>query len=792
MGCGVVHVLHERRKRRTGKSGMAVLLAAPGITLPKWKTKEIEATIPNVKVNIIRNGNDALALLRKVKAGYKPSTVEFTMVGIDRAKLGSESYFDGIWKRMHTASKREDKLTYAWHCPDCGKPIMVPLDDKKDDEDQLVPAGWDAFAEGVAPTDEDIMEARRNRQLLSNGLPKDWKVKWIRKASIKRSCDNEVALLGESATEDARMLYPISRKCKAQFFRPALKSRGETNIKPRINISQVLKRLKGWFDLFIMDEAHQAKGADSGRGDAFGQMVKSAKRTMMLTGTLTTGKSTSVKELLWRTDPKLLLDAGIDYHTGDIEWATRFGKIEQIIKDDEGDVGVVTRKKKRSITSREAPGIAPQMTAQFLIHKSVFLELTDMGLPLVELKEIPMFLEMDKEHALEYRRFHDTLYDACKIASVRSSGVSGAWSKFNPATLMYASRPELGMTVTLGDGVYEAKPIGTEADSHALERWLIETVQMELADGRGCIIYNQFTGNYGMNERVQTILSRNGIRSQILDEPNPEMRTTRLAEYEEAAVPVIITNMKLVEVGLDMMYWPTIIYNQLSYEVNTVRQSSRRSWRIGQDRECRVYYPIYNGTQKMKQFLHIMSARGHALMVEGRLDKSELAEYSRDSQSSLARDLASCFAGAEVAAAWERLAAKEMEGLEIIAEANFKEVLQQRMKDLADETLRLCGIDPVAWRKEREARKSMPAPTLQTNEEANVVDEEYPLDLFSMLEAAAAKNVTVNEPVPTQEEKREEDAIRIMTFAEAMLEKGKSSRGKKKHVEDQLLWDFGS
>src|SRR5690606_21547820 len=117
--------------------------------------------------------------------------------------------------------------------------------------------------------DEDIMEARRNHKLLANGLPSDWKVKWIRKASIKRSCDNEVALLSNQATEDARSLYAESRKCRAQFFRPALRSRGETKNQPRVNISQVFKRFKGWFDLFIMDEAHQAKGADSGRGDAF-------------------------------------------------------------------------------------------------------------------------------------------------------------------------------------------------------------------------------------------------------------------------------------------------------------------------------------------------------------------------------------------------------------------------------------------------------------------------------------------------------------------------------------------
>lgn len=275
-----------------------------------------------------------------------------------------------------------------------------------------------------------------------------------------------------------------------------------------------------------------------------------------------------------------------------------------------------------------------------------------MGLPLVELKEIPTFLDMDPEHRAAYEKFHNGLYDVCAKASA-VSGSAGVWSKFNPAVLIYADRPDLGVAVTIGEETVYAPPLGDGSDLHAKERWLVETVRQELAQGRRVTIYNSFTGVYDMNERLHDILTRSGIRCQILDEPNTELRSERIAEYEENEIPVLITNQKLVEVGLDMMYWPTIIFYQMSYEVSTVRQSSRRAWRIGQDKECRVRYPVYQGSQAMKQFIHIMNGRGHALQTEGRIDKSELAQYSRDSQSSLARDLASCFASADVAQAWQ-------------------------------------------------------------------------------------------------------------------------------------------
>lgn len=97
----------------------------------------------------------------------------------------------------------------------------------------------------------------------------------------------------------------------------------------------------------------------------------------------------------------------------------------------------------------------------------------------------------------------------------------------------------------------------------------------------------------------------------------------------------------------------------------------------------------------MAQFLKIMAARGHAMMVEGRLDKSELAQYSRDSQSALASDLANCFVSSDVAQVWTELAKKDLEDVEMVAESEFKKVIEQRMKALSNETRRLCGLPPI-------------------------------------------------------------------------------------------------
>ncbi|WP_176560211.1 helicase-related protein [Brevibacillus dissolubilis] len=683
---GVSKVIHDQRQRNGAKRGTAVLLSAPSITLQKWRNKEIRGTV-DAEVEIIRTTEDALALLRRVRAGYKPESLSFWLVGIDRAKLESEPYFGGNWKRIAGTT------TYAWHCPDCGRVLMRY--DK--DAEEHVPLEWSDCAEGMPPSMEEIWQACRDHQLLPNGLPKGFAVKWKRSNRIM-VCTNNKQVIPTIAEND---------QCYSQLWRPALRSRNETRNRPRANIARIFKKMKKFFDLAIVDEVHQCKAEGSGRGDAFHQIVRSAKKNLLLTGTLVNGKSTSVKEILWRTDPKALLEQGFNHTSGMVSWAERFGKLKQVItfREEVNDVGWVTRQRRVPQQPREQAGIAPQLTAQFLLHKAGFLELPDLGLPLVSLKEIPVFIDFDPEHGLKYAGFHEELKQECKRRSVLGS--QGAWSRFIPATTNYADRPDLGAKVVFGapnapekDGVVISAPAFPAERFHAKERQLVQIVKKELAEGRGVVIYNSYTDCYGMNERTRDVLQAHGIEATILDEPSPEKRQQRLETMAEQGVKVIVCNMKLVEVGLDLLPWPTTIYNQLSYEVSTVRQAARRAWRIGQERECRVYYLVYNGSQQMAQFLTIMSARGHALLVEGRLDRSELAKYARDSQSALASDLAECFADSEVADAWTKLAEKELEDVETVEEADFKQVLHTRIKALANETRRLCGLPPMVETEE--------------------------------------------------------------------------------------------
>ena len=56
---------------------------------------------------------------------------------------------------------------------------------------------------------------------------------------------------------------------------------------------------------------------------------------------------------------------------------------------------------------------------------------------------------------------------------------------------------------------------------------------------------------------------------------------------------VMICNPSLVETGLDLLAFTTIIFYQVGYNLFTMRQASRRSLRLNQPNNVNVYFLYY-------------------------------------------------------------------------------------------------------------------------------------------------------------------------------------------------------
>ena len=123
----------------------------------------------------------------------------------------------------------------------------------------------------------------------------------------------------------------------------------------------------------------------------------------------------------------------------------------------------------------------------------------------------------------------------------------------------------------------------------------------------------------GRNLCLATVLQHADFRVAVLRSSVPTDKRENWYERQlKAGVEVVICHPKLVETSLDLLAFPTLYFYETGYSLHTLRQASRRSWRIGQRFSVRVRSITYNGTMQ-ETCLRLMGKKMLvALMMEGK------------------------------------------------------------------------------------------------------------------------------------------------------------------------------
>jgi len=132
------------------------------------------------------------------------------------------------------------------------------------------------------------------------------------------------------------------------------------------------------------------------------------------------------------------------------------------------------------------------------------------------------------------------------------------------------------------------------------ESEMVRLCKEEKARGRRVLVYTTYTGTRDTAARLKGLLEAEGLKAAIL---RASVETSRredwICDQVERGVDVIITNPELVKTGLDLLDFPTIVFMQSGYNVYTLQQAARRSWRIGQKEPVDVYFLGYSGSAQM-------------------------------------------------------------------------------------------------------------------------------------------------------------------------------------------------
>jgi len=209
---------------------------------------------------------------------------------------------------------------------------------------------------------------------------------------------------------------------------------------------------------------------------------------------------------------------------------------------------------------------------------------------------------------------------------------------------------------------------GPQVMEHILpkEDELLNIIAAELAEKRKCLICLEHTGTRDLIPDLQERLLEKGLKPLILrsDTVSTEKREEWMkSKLESGEYQVMITNPNLIKTGLDLLEFPTIIFFQTGYSIFTLRQASRRSWRIGQDQPVRVYYLFYAKTMQAVALSLIATKMETALAIEGDLSDrglTALAEGANSMLIEMARVLTGEQETGTVSDTWKRYKKKEL------------------------------------------------------------------------------------------------------------------------------------
>jgi hypothetical protein len=204
-----------------------------------------------------------------------------------------------------------------------------------------------------------------------------------------------------------------------------------------------------------------------------------------------------------------------------------------------------------------------------------------------------------------------------------------------------------------------------ESYVYAKERRLLDEIKSSLERGRKVQVYAVYTQKRDVTRRLESILAKEGVRVAVLTtQVAPEEREAWYERQLRAGIQVVVGHPRLVQTGLDLLSFPDIFFYETGYSIYTLRQASRRSWRIGQWANVNVKFFHYAGTMQ-ETCLRLMGKKLLvSLAMEGKFasDGLQSIDEGDDILMAMARELVTEKGIGESAdAVWKQLVERQAE-----------------------------------------------------------------------------------------------------------------------------------
>lgn len=479
----------------------------------------------------------------------------------------------------------------------------------------------------------------------------------IREKRSKERQEKEAVIA--DALETGKLSAPLTGLWRLRYVEQALKL-GKKPVPmppqemPKLPIAywlkQIAKRNKGCLAFTVIDEAHRSKSAEAARSIASMQIAAMSEKTLLLTATPMSGYASTLHYIAHFLSPEVRKYFGIKGEYGETDanyvakkFADMYGAFEvkyNCLASEAGEfisekVGAISDRRalqKSGFTSmKEAPGIsyvAIRLILQYLITARMLDFELDGTYRLPTLTEEIVLCEVDKPT-------QDSITKALAQISAedqrRRETLHFIWQVLGMSVLNapHESR-ELWVPVQDKDGTKVQRLVttyqGVNIQLTNKEKRLAEIVAQEIKEGRGVCI---FTTQVGVSRNIERILNALDYANEILEkegctervcpfvlesDTSVLERVTIVEENFKKGANVLVTNPALVEVGVNLLLTPTLIYVTPPLVFATYEQSRARSRRLNQTKPCKVYYLLYEMTAEM--MLHALNASKQAALMK--------------------------------------------------------------------------------------------------------------------------------------------------------------------------------
>ena len=661
MGIAAATLLHHAGYPRC-------LVVSPPHLVYKWR-REIMQTVPQAKVWVL-NGPDTLRKLLAIRGMQnKPLHPEFFVLGRVRMRMGFNWQPAFMRRAVPTGEGAHAQTRWVAACPDCGELL-------KNSEGMYVDVETAGTFLGETRQDchncgshlwslvRGAASAKSRSQLVMDALQQ---IPTLGQKTASRLLDtfgeDMLAQMLEdnfhnfiNLMNDEGDLVFSDRQAKRmeRFLGNNEVSFGQGGYQPTEFIKRYLPR--GFFGCLLVDEGHEYKNMGSAQGQAMGVLASQARKTILLTGTLMGGYADDLFHLLYRIDPHRMIADGYRYNErGSIGPAAdafmkHHGVLIETYKSSGSEDSRSHRTAKGDNVTRhvsKGPGFGPKGIMRYVVPITAFIKLKDIkGNVLPHYEEVFHNVKMDEEQAIAYRRLSSSLRDSLKRALLAGDhSLLGvvlnallAWpdTAFRDESVLH---PHKRTTLALQPAIY------SDAELMPKERELLTICKAERQAGRRVLVYTTYTATRDTTARLKRLLEVSGFKVAVLRATvEAAKREDWVADQVDRGVEIVVTNPELVKTGLDLLEFPTICFMQTGYNVYTLQQAARRSWRIGQTLPVKVIFLGYEGTAQ-QECLQLMAKKiAVSQSTSGDMPESGLDVLNQDGDSievALAKQLVS-------------------------------------------------------------------------------------------------------------------------------------------------------